>query len=289
MATLENEYVKVSVQNKGAEITSLYSKVNRIEHLWQADAGVWAWHAPNLFPVIGESVNKQLLIDGQTYPIERHGFARHTNFALETSTVSQALFSMEADPKTIAYYPFRFKFLVEYQLAENKLAITYRIKNLDEKVLYFSVGGHPAFNVPFLSGENYHDYYLQFESDDKLDRYLLADNGLFNGQTEAVVLDEKKLYLTKPLFEKDALVFKKINSRKVTLKSRNHPHSVSVEFPAFDYLGIWAKPGADFVCIEPWLGCADTEGKPVDIQSKEAIQNLVPGATFEASFSIILT
>jgi galactose mutarotase-like enzyme len=118
---------------------------------------------------------------------------------------------------------------------------------------------------------------------------MISEAGLFNGQMEPVVLDEQKLNLTKKLFEKDALVFKDLTSRQVSLKSRKHPHSVTVEFAAFNYLGIWAKPGVDFVCIEPWLGCADTEGVEVDIQDKEAIQSLDAGKTFEAAFSIAIS
>ena len=113
-----------------------------------------------------------------------------------------------------------------------------------------------------------------------------ADVRFFTGETRHVPLDGPKLHLTRHLFDEDALVFKKLNSRQVTIKSAKHEHTLSVEFPHFNYLGIWSKGGGDFVCIEPWLGCADSVGKHVDISGKEDIQQLKQGHVFEAAFFI---
>jgi galactose mutarotase-like enzyme len=286
MTTLENEYLKVSIRSKGAELTSLYDKIANVEHLWQADPKVWAWHAPNLFPVIGECIDKQLRIEGKGFKMERHGFARQASFKLVNQTQTQATYSLESDNATLQIYPYHFEFVVSYQLINNRLTVTYRVVNNGNESMYFSVGGHPAFNLPFHAGESYQDYYLEFESDDKLDRHLLTEAGLFNGATEPVLLESGKLPLSKMLFEKDALVFKNLHSRKVSLKSSQHKSAVTIEYGPFNYLGIWAKPGADFLCIEPWLGCADTEGRRVDISHKEGIQRLEVGKTFDAAFSI---
>ena len=289
MITLENDYLKVSISKKGAELHSLYDKVANTEQLWQADPSVWAWHAPNLFPVVGGCIDNTLFIDGKTFTMDRHGFARQSTFTLLASDSTNALFDLSYTSDTLLHYPFKFQFQLSYKLNEKKLFITYRVINQDEQVILFSVGGHPAFKVPFYEGEKYTDYYLSFPEDTQLTRHLLGDSGLFNGKTEVVPLIEQKLFLTKDLFSKDALVFKDLHSRNVQLKSTLHTKSLSLAFPDFEYLGIWAKPGADFVCIEPWLGCADTEGRRVDISKKEAIQKLNAGNTFEATYTIELT
>ncbi len=286
MTRLENEFLSVSVRTTGAEMTSLFNKKTGIEHLWQADPNVWNWHGPNLFPVVGESLNKELRIDGQAYPVERHGFARKSDFALLPSTNTHAVYSLRSTKKTLPVYPYRFEFQVEYVLEGKKLTVTYRVLNEDSKRVYFSVGGHPAFNVPFLPGEAYADYYLEFEADTTLDRHLLSEGGYFTGHTQPVPMDDRILHLTSDLFNEDALVFKNLKSRKVTLRSTRNPHAVTVTYPPFPYLGVWAKPAAPFVCIEPWLGCADTEGRPVAIEDKELIQHVEPGGVFEAAFSI---
>jgi galactose mutarotase-like enzyme len=286
MTIIENKFFKVTIANKGAQLTSVYDKSEGRELLWQADPAVWPWHAPNLFPIVGGVINDELLIDGKAYAMKRHGFARNSEFVLLSSDDEQAVFSLPNSERTHEVYPYNFDFEVMYLLIDNALRITYKVINHDKRTIYFSVGGHPAFNVPFYPNEQYEDYYLEFEIDEKPDRYLLAPDGMFSGETEPVAFDGNKLWLKKDMFDEDALVFKKMRTREVTLKSKNHNKSLTVEFPHFNYLGIWAKVGAPFVCIEPWLGCTDTEGQPKDISQKEAIQKLAMGHVFEAAFFI---
>jgi galactose mutarotase-like enzyme len=286
MATIENEFLKVEISTKGAQLTSVYSKENKIEHLWQADANIWGYHAPNLFPVIGGLINDELLVDGKTYHMGRHGFARQSEFILLESNEVSAIYSLPSSEKTLAMYPYKFDFQVLYNLIDNALRVTYKLINLDKKTIYFSAGGHPAFNVPFNKGEKYEDYYLEFETEEKLTTHLLSPEGFFTGETHPVPSPGHKLYLKKDMFDHDALVFKNLKSREVCIKSDKHDKSISVEFPHFNYLGIWAKGGGDFVCIEPWLGCADTVGRHVDISKKEDIQSLKVGHVFEAAFFI---
>jgi len=286
MTVLENDYLKVSIDAKGAQLSSLINKATGTEQMWQADPNIWPWHAPNLFPIVGGLINDELLVDGQSYPMKRHGFARLSEFVLLKNDDQSAVFSLPNSEKTRGVFPYRFDFEIMYMLIDNALRITYKVINLDKKTIYFSVGGHPAFNVPFNKNEKYEDYYLEFETDEKLTTHLLDSSGMFSGETAPVALDGNKLWLTRDLFKNDALVFKNLRTREVTIKSKNHDQTLSVEFPHFNYLGLWAKPGADFVCIEPWLGCADTANAAVDISKKENIQKLHVGHVFEAAFFI---
>jgi galactose mutarotase-like enzyme len=286
MTIIENDYLRVAIDTKGAQLTSVYDKIAGRELLWQADPAIWGYHAPNLFPVVGGLINDQLLVDGKSFKLNRHGFARQSEFLVVDNDHKQAKFSLPYSDATLESYPYKFDFQVNYDLIDNALRVTYKVINQEEKKIYFSVGGHPAFNVPFNEGENYEDYYLEFELEEKLESHLLSSEGFFTGEMEPVNLDGKKLRLTKDLFAKDALVFKAFKSREVCIKSDKHDQSVSVEFPHFNYLGVWAKSGADFLCIEPWLGCADTANKHVDISHKEDIQHLKKGHVFEESFFI---
>lgn len=287
MTIIENELYKVAIRNQGGEITSFINKETGVEHMWQAGAE-WPWHSPNLFPVIGSLINNELLVDGKTYPMGRHGFNRQSELLLIESDTQVAKFSLPYNEKTLAVYPYKFDFQVHYELIDAALRVTYKVINLDRKDIYFSVGGHPAFNVPFNKGENYEDYYLEFDVSVKVDTHLLSADGTFTGETKPVPMDGAKLHLTRDLFKDDALVFKNMRTRMVTIKSTKHDQSLSVEFPHFNYLGLWAKPGADFVCIEPWVGCADTAGEPVDISKKEGIHQLHVGHVFEAAYYISL-
>jgi galactose mutarotase-like enzyme len=286
MTTIENDFLKISIRNKGGELTSILNKVSGVEHLWQGDSNIWPWHAPNLFPVVGGLIGNELLVNGKPYKMERHGFNRQSELLLIESNEISARFSLPYSDHTLVVYPYKFDFQICYDLIENALRVTYKVINHERDTIYFSVGGHPAFNVPFHNGESYEDYYLEFDADEKLEKHRLSPEGFFTGETETVTIKGGKLPLTRDMFKQDAWVFKKLTSREVIIKSSKHDQTLAVEFPHFNYLGIWAKPGADFLCIEPWLGCADTVGKHVDISKKEAIQHLKYGHVFEAAFYI---
>ncbi len=286
MTTLENAHLQISIRPQGAELTRIFHKSTATEHLWQANPLVWGWHAPNLFPVVGGLLHNQLHIAGQPYTVQRHGFARQSLFALTESSDTHAVFTLRADQETRAIYPYAFAFQVIYELNNACLNITYRVVNEGDIMMYFSLGAHPAFNVPFRAGDAYSDYVLEFEHDEPLVTHLLSGAGLFTGDTRLVPTSNGQLALTGHLFDQDALVFKNLISRRVSLRHRHRPEAVTVSFPDFPYLGLWAKPGAPFVCIEPWLGCADSEGEPTTIEHKEAIQYVGAGDVFTATFSI---
>lgn len=286
MIKLNNNHISVDIKKKGAELSSLYNKTMAHEYIWQGDPSFWPWHAPNLFPIVGGLKDNQLSINGTVYELARHGFARHTNFQVIESSGAHAIFSLRYNNDTIRVYPYHFELQIIYHLENEALQCSYKVINLDTQPLYFSVGAHPAFNVPFFSYERYDDYYLEFEKEESLERHHLSDAGYFNGELSTILLDDKKLPLKKDLFDQDALVFKNLSSRRVTIRSKNHPHALSISYPDFKSLGIWAKPGASFVCIEPWLGYADNENGSPSIEKKEGIVALSPGHVFEASYSI---
>ncbi|WP_162427633.1 aldose 1-epimerase family protein [Pontibacter pudoricolor] len=286
---LQNENYKVGVESLGAELQHFIKLDEQLEFIWQADPNVWASHAPNLFPIVGELPDAMYTFQGNTYPMLRHGFARHKEFKLVDEHHDKLVFELTHDDETLAQYPFKFTLLVAYILEWNKLSVTYLVRCDDDHAMYFSVGGHPAFNVPFYPNENYTDYYLEFEQEETLSRYLLNEQGLQNGDTERVLEQERVLHLNHEFFEKDALVFKNLNSEKVALSSSTNPRSVEIEFQGFPYLGVWAKPGpSQYLCIEPWCGIAGRVGESGELQDKEGIQEVGPKQAFERTFTITI-
>lgn len=284
MHSIENSILKVSAREYGAELVSLLSKRAGIDHLWQADEKFWGWHAPVLFPVVGRSLNDTITINDKKYSMEKHGFARKSTFRLLELSDFRMVFALQSDNFTKTLYPFDFEFLIGYQLKQNSLVCSYEIINKSKCAMPFQLGGHPAFAVPFYAGEQYEDYYIEFEQPETLVRHFINSEGFFDGQTKAVALEQsKKLRLRKDMFINDAYIFKNLQSKAVTLKSDKHSQWLKVSFPHFNYLGLWAKPGAPYVCIEPWLGCADTAGKPLPFEKREAIQLLDAGSTFSRS------
>jgi len=288
MHQIENEFLKITAREYGAELVSVFDKKNKIEHLWQADEKYWGWHAPVLFPVVGRCLNDEIIAEGKKYPMEKHGFARKMNFKLLELGNTKMVFSLTHSADTLAHYPYRFEFLIAYTLIQNKLHVFYEVINKDDRVIYFQLGGHPAFAVPFQPSESYSDYYLEFEQTENASRYFIDENGFFNNRKEAVLSNSSQINLRNDLFKDDALIFKDLKSRSVTIRSNNHSHSLSVLFKSFNYLGLWAKVNAPYVCIEPWLGCADTAGEVVEFKNKEGVVVLPQGEKFNSDFEVII-
>lgn len=288
MVFLENNSLKVRINLKGAELSSIFNKQSGIEHLWQADPSVWAFHAPNLFPIVGSCLQNEMLIDGNKYSIKRHGFARNSKFELVEQNQTEAKFKLNYSEETLKQYPYKFAFEILYKLEDSKISISYKVQNLDNKKIYFSLGAHPAFNIPFNALEQMTDYYIEFSEDETLDKHILSSDGYFTGETQKIYLDSNKLYLEPDLFKSDALVFKELKSREVRLKSQNSNHSITVSYPDFTSLGIWAPMGAPFVCIEPWLGYADNVGEQKEFRLKEGVICLDEAGKYQAEFCINL-
>jgi galactose mutarotase-like enzyme len=286
MYTIENELLKATFQPRCGELSSLINKRNGIEHIWSAKPEIWAWHAPILFPIVGGLKDDTLHAEGKTFFLSRHGFFRNSTPIVEQHTEKSITFLLLSDAQTLEVYPYEFEFRVRFTLLENNLKQEFLVKNTDSKRIYFALGGHPAFTVPFNKNESYSDYYLEFEHAERLDRSMLSTKGLYTEETEPVLVSGNIIPLSYSLFDKDAIVFKSIKSRSVTIRSKTNSSSLKVDYNGFPYLGLWAKPKANFVCIEPWIGCADSEKGHTDIREKELVQDLLPGDNFSALFTI---
>ncbi len=287
MLQIENDYLKVGVLSKGAELCSIINKETGKEYIWQADPDIWGNHAPILFPIVGGLKNGSYNYEGKQYFLPRHGFVRNNNnIKLTGQTEIGVTFSLSHSEETLMDYPFQFSLEITYILNKNTLTVTHKVSNPGVKPLYFSLGGHPAFNVPLFESEEYEDYYLEFDKILDLETYLLTQDGLISTRTKKITENDCRINLHKNLFNKDALIFKGIKSKKVSLVSKNSGKILSVEYDDFNDLGIWAKPAAPFVCIEPWLGHADPEKTSGNIKTKEGIITLMPSRDFSASYAI---
>lgn len=285
--TIRNSYLQISVIKTGAELCSIKSLLTGREFIWQASPKVWRSHAPVLFPIIGSLKDGFCLFDGKPYKTPKHGLIRNNpNVELAEKTDTSLTFGLGYSEETLALYPFRFNFRITYSLAGNTITVHHLVKNDDEKTMFFSLGGHPAFKCPINFWESYADYFLEFEHPETQQTWLLDNTGLLNGKTKPILGDSKKLPLSHELFANDALIFKTLKSNMVSLKNHTATNSVTMQLNDFPYLGIWAKPEGDFVCIEPWLGVADSSNTDQNLKTKEGILSLEPNTVFNASYSI---
>lgn len=280
MITIQNEFLSVSISEKGAELNNIYHKHHDLEYLWNADPAFWAKKSPVLFPIVGTLKENRYFFDGKEYELGRHGFARESLFSLWEQMDESVSFSLVSDSDTLKKFPFMFQFIVRYTLKENMLEVSYEITNHSETAIYFSVGGHPAFKVPLVDATAYDDYYLEFNVRENAGRWPISTEGLIERQPMPLLDNSNRLALTKSLFSKDALVFKNLSSTQVSLKSDKTLHGLDFDFSGFPYLGIWAAPNANFVCIEPWCGIADSIDSSQQLVEKEGINALEVGNLF---------
>lgn len=285
MIKIENDHLVIKISEKGAELQSI--QLNALEYLWQADPNYWSKHSPVLFPVIGELKDGKYIFDNKEYHLPRHGFVRDKTFEAKHTSDTSAIFTLHSNADTLAVYPFKFIFQVQYEIKLHTLYCSYIVQNVNESNMYFSVGGHPAFKVPLNEKLKYDDYTLFFNKDNSLKRFLLV-NGLTNDKTEIVALDDKKLHLKSSLFYNDAIVLKNIKSNQIQLYSEKDPHGLRFMFEGFPYFGIWAAKDAPFVCLEPWCGIADNIHHNYQLANKEGINQLAGGDIWKKMWSVEL-
>ena len=286
--TIDNGRLSITVDQTGAELTNLIDLGTGREYMWQADPAVWGSSAPVLFPVIGTLKNGETEIDEEKYRIPKHGIVRHNkNLELFSQSDDRLTFRLCWSKETMKVYPYKFDFRITYRLRNEHVIVYHEVENVDDKPIFFNLGGHPAFRVPVYDHEQYSDYVLRFEHDETADRYSVLDDGTISAATRPVPWKNGNLLpLTHDLFADDALVFKDLNSRSVILESTVNGPVLKVDYAGWTHLGIWAKPNGDFVCIEPWIGLADTAGTSGKFKDKEGIVELAPGQTYEMSFDV---
>ena len=291
LQVIENDFLKISSSTHGGELHSIKSKKSNTEYLWNGNPDFWKYHAPILFPIVGKVKDGKYKVDGKTYELPQHGLARVRDFSLKTCEDNKVTYELIYSEDTLKVYPYKFSLCISYELIDNNLKVSYKVTNLDDKTIYFSIGAHPGFMCPLKDNESLNDYYFEFNKKETADLMTLDMSvGLISHNTIPYLNNENIIPLHKELFKNDALIFKNLDSNLISIKSKNHNQSLSMDFTGFPYMGLWAIPtGCPFVCIEPWFGHADFVDFNGELKDKAGIQSLEIGEEFNCSYSIIVT
>jgi len=288
MIILNNKILEVHLSNKGAEIHKIIGLQDQINYMWKRDSSLWANSAPILFPIVGAVINNQYRIDGKTYSLTQHGFARHTEFNISQVNDSKVIFSLESNDEILQKYPYRFKLEVTYTLVNHQLICDCVVKNVDNKPIYFQIGGHPAFACPLMENESSNDYYIEFEKNESLYQKIIdVEANAMSKDVRLLFDNEKRFFIRQELFNQDAIVVKNFRSRYVALKSINHEKSITFYMKNFNHLGLWAsKHVGGLLAIEPWVGHNDYVGFTGDFKEKEGVVELAIDEIFNCQFAI---
>lgn len=285
MNQIQNDFLKVKIKCAGAEVCSIINKKDDFEFIWIGDEKIWSRNAPVLFPYVGKLNNNSIKINEKFYQLPQHGFARDFDFEVLNFNEIEIIFQLLYSEKTLLNYPYKFNFQIKYRLEVNALIVDYKIENLDEIKLYYSIGAHPGFMLP---SENLDEYVIEFSGENNVLERQLLSNGLFNYQAETIKLSDRKLKLENSIFDRDALVFFDDKNDWLKLSHLNSNYSIKLYYSQFDSLGIWSKPNCyKFVCLEPWLGHADFEDFDGDISEKKGILSLLPFEKAIHSYTLV--
>ena len=281
---IRNEQLQATIALHGAEVRSVKNVNNHHEYMWSGDAAVWAGVSPVLFPVVGKTTDNQVLWHGKGYPQGNHGFARNALFSVESQSESAVTLAIITNHSDGCSYPFNLRFLVSYELIGAQLLTRYQVENLGAEIAYFSVGAHPAFACPFDGEQQFSDYVIEFEQQENLTRHEITSAAFFTGKTTADAL--KTIELSTDTFAKDAIVYTGYTSKQIVLREKKSSRAVKVSLNGFPWLGLWSKPGAPYVCIEPWCGHSDMLGFSGEVNGKAAIETVAANSSWSRQFSI---
>lgn len=286
---IENDWLKVEIDSKGAEIRAVEHKKNKINYMWMGDSAYWGRVSPVLFPIVGRLKGDQYQLEGKKYEMSQHGFLRDADFEPGTYSAEHASFEVNSNGRFKDIYPYEFKAVITYALNQNSLSVDWKIENQNNGEMYFSIGAHPAFRIPLLENEGLEDYRLKFTPAPNkevleygLENALIHERGVRTNLPDIQVQPE--------LFAKDAIIYSHIDC--IELVSAKSNHGVEVVFTDFPFVGIWSKYNeennsmAPFLCIEPWCGVADTHDTTGDLKEKFGVNRLQAGGVFRKGYSI---
>lgn len=276
------------IRRQGAQMVS-FKGSNRREVIWQADPNVWGNYAPVLFPVCGMPKDEQVIIDGVTYPMAKHGFSRNPEFEVVKQGDDFVELVLTPNEESRPQYPFEFAFHVIYTLRENGFRTDFVVENKSDRVMPFCVGGHPGFIVPMEEGAAYTDYQLVFPCKEEGKNLLVPGGRLVDGEEIIPFEDGNKLPLSHDLFdERDALVLAELKSRSVDLVHKVSGKGLRFRYPKMEVLAVWSMPKkkGDYVCLEPWHGMPGQVTESGKFEDKPFVTLLQPGMSHQCGYDV---
>ena len=286
--SLRNSLMEIRIESLGAELIGMKDLTTGIEYIWQKNPEYWAKSSPILFPFVGALKDGRYFYEGKEYNLGlKHGFARDYEFQMSDQGDDYLEFLFVSNDETKKIYPFNFKLYVKYIIKDKNLRIEYKIENTGKREMYFSLGAHPAFNIPVGNGMGFSDYYLEFEKTETGE--VKTFNGtLISSQKKIKAFEGKRINLEIDTFKNDALIIENPNSKVVYLKNNKNSRGIKFVYEGFKYIAFWNKPGAEYVCLEPWNGISDFDNASGNLKEKAGIEKIEKDEIYQKALDITI-
>jgi galactose mutarotase-like enzyme len=286
LISIRSKRLAAEIDLLGAQLASLRDAQNR-DLLWNGDPAIWSGRAPLLFPIVGTLAGGAYRLSGRSFQLPRHGFARGSLFSLVDQTPSSATFSLTCSEASERIYPFRFELRMQYSISDATLSLQATVRNLGDGDMPASFGYHPGFRWPLPYGRPKSEHYIDFAELEAEPIKRLTAEGLLSEVSHPTPVVGRRLMLADELFRQDVIIFDTLRSRSMSYGAASGPR-LEVSFDDAPYVGIWTKPGADFICLEPWHGIADPEGFSGDFTDKPGVFLVAPGHGREVRMQVAL-
>lgn len=281
LTRISSDDLTVTVSDLGAEMQSLQKDGQ--EYLWHGDPEWWSGRSPILFPIVGKAPGDRVEIDGQGGAMKQHGFARRMVFDRAKAEASRVVHVLTDNVDTHAAYPKPFALTVTHAVSGRMLSVSATVANTGRSPLPFGLGFHPAFRWPLPGAEGQaHSVTLANRAEPAMVRLRV---GYFNDTRHGSPFRRGRLELDPRLFEDDAMIFPDGAGTALSYAAEGGA-SLSFEFEGLPNLALWQKPGAPFLCIEPWHGMAAREGAGPEIAERPGTRVLGPGETARFRWSV---
>lgn len=287
--TLKNKEISITIDDMGAELCELIDVNTQVSYLWYGDPTYWGRRSPVLFPIVGGLRNKEYEYQAKKYTMEQHGFARDMEFTVVEKTDTKIVHRIKATEKTKECYPFSFVLDITYEIKDRTILVGWNVKNEEDKTMPFAIGGHPGFMCPLKGVGKKTDYFIEFDTKEKIVSKIISKKSLVAEGEYTLKLDNGILPVTEHLFDEDALVLEEHQAHKVSLLTPDKKPYVTVEFDA-PLFGVWSPATIDapFICIEPWYGRCDRENFTGTLEEREWEQFLAPKEERTYQYSITI-
>lgn len=291
MYVLENDLARVAISTLGAEVQSFILKEDQTEYIWQGNPEIWAGRAPLVFPVVGRLKEDEYTFEGKAYHMGQHGFGSVSEFTVIEQNEDELVFSLKDNDITLQMYPFKFELQIRFSLKETTLTKTHMMMNLDDKALYYAIGGHDSYNLCLNEGEVFEDYYLDFGSLEKLNPLEVDEHYHILRETYDLPLHDGKLPLNMQVFEKGALVCHDFPVKDISIRSKKSGRALRLAFDDFKTIGIWTRylpKAANYICLEPWSTLPDCAYIGKELEVKVDIRKVLPNEKDTLTFSVTI-
>ncbi len=275
---LKKDSLRAVARTKGGELVSL-KDADGLEYIWQGDPAFWTGQNPILFPIVGSLKDGKVNIGGKSVEMGRHGFARNMEFSPVEQGEDFVTLELRENEETLSCYPFPFSLKVTHRLLDDGFSTAFTVKNTGDAPMPFCIGGHTAIRCPLQEGERFEDYELLFAESERADSRLLSPEGIILHDGRRPMLNERGvLPLNYDIFaEMDTIIFSMLRSGRVSLVHRERGQGVCLDFHEFPMVAFWTKPGAPYLCLEPWQGCAAYDNESGRFEDKPFCAVLAPG------------